>query len=99
MLVLDAFKGHIKQKMKTVTSDQLYMDPVITPGGTTPQLQVLDVVVNKLVKDQLCSLYGEWLLPGNCPLTPAGNIRTPSGALLGQWITTAWDDTIHHQEV
>jgi hypothetical protein len=36
MLVLDAFKGHIKQKMKTVTSDQLYMDLVITPGGTTP---------------------------------------------------------------
>jgi hypothetical protein len=49
------------------------------------------VVVNKPLKNQLCHLYGEWLLSGNCPLTPAGSIRS-SEALLGQWIKTAWDD-------
>jgi hypothetical protein len=38
--------------------------------------------------------YGEWPLSGNCPLTPAGNIRRPSEALLGQWIKTAWDDIL-----
>ena len=26
----------------------------------------------------------------NCPLTPAGNMRRPSEALLQQWIETAW---------
>jgi hypothetical protein len=57
----------------------------------TSQLQVLDVVVNKPFKDRLCCLYEERLLSGNCPLTPAGNIR-PSEAVLGQWIKTAWDD-------
>jgi hypothetical protein len=30
-----------------------------------------------------------WLLSGNCPLTPAGNTRRPSEALLVQ---TPWDD-------
>jgi hypothetical protein len=40
------------------------------------------------------SPYGEWLLSGNCPLTPAGNIRRPSEALPGQWIKTAWDDIL-----
>jgi hypothetical protein len=58
----------------------------------TSQLQVLDVAVKKPFKDQLCHLYGEWLLSGNCPPTPAGNIRRPSEALLGQWIKTTWDD-------
>jgi hypothetical protein len=44
---------------------------------------VLDVVVNKPFKHLLCRLYGKWLLSGICPLTPAGNIRRPSEALLG----------------
>jgi hypothetical protein len=92
MLVLDAFKGHLTEKVKTVASNLLNTDPVIIPGGMTSLLQVLDVVVNKPFKNRLCCLYGEWLISGNCPLTPAGNIRRPSEALLGQWIKTALDD-------
>jgi hypothetical protein len=83
MLVLDAFKGHLTEKVKTVASNQLNTDLVIIPGGMTSQLQVLHVVVNKPFKDQLRWPYGEWLLSGKCPLTPAGNIRRPSEALLG----------------
>jgi hypothetical protein len=83
MLVLDAFRGHLTEKVKTVASNQLNTDLVIIPGGMTSQLQVLDVVVNKPLKDRLRCLYREWLLSGNCPLTPAGNIRRPSEALLG----------------
>jgi hypothetical protein len=92
MLVLDAFEGHLTEKVKTVASYLLNTDLVIIPGGITSVLQVLDVVVNKPFKDQLRRLYGEWMLSGNCPLTPAGNIRRPSEALLGQWIKTALDD-------
>jgi hypothetical protein len=91
MLVWDAFKGHLTEKVKSVASNLLNTDLVIIPGGMTSQLQVLDVVVNKSFKDWLRCLYGEWLLSGNCPQTPAENIR-PSEALLGQWIKTAWDD-------
>jgi hypothetical protein len=92
MLVLDSFKGHLTEKVKTVASNPLDTDLVIMPGGMTSQLQVLDAVVNKPLKDRLRHLYGEWLLSGNCPLTPAGNIRRPSEALFGQWIKTVWDD-------
>jgi hypothetical protein len=45
-------------------------------------LQVPDIV-NKPFRDRLCHLYKEWLLPGNYPLTPAGNIRRASEVLLG----------------
>jgi hypothetical protein len=49
--VLDAFKGHLTEKVKTVASKLLNTDLVITPGGMTSQLQVLDVVLNKPFKD------------------------------------------------
>uniref|UniRef100_A0A3Q3FBL7 HTH CENPB-type domain-containing protein n=1 Tax=Labrus bergylta TaxID=56723 RepID=A0A3Q3FBL7_9LABR len=45
MLVLDAFRGHLTD------------DLVIIPGGMTSQLQVLDVVGNKLFKDNLQKSY------------------------------------------
>jgi hypothetical protein len=64
--------------------DLLNTDLVIIPRGMTSQLQVLDVVVNKPFKDRLRRLYGEWLLSGNCPQTPAGNTRRPSEAKCDQ---------------
>jgi hypothetical protein len=51
VLVLDAFKGHLTEKVITVASTLLNMDVVIIPGGMTSQLQVLDVVVNKPLKN------------------------------------------------
>jgi hypothetical protein len=51
MLDLDAFKGHLTDKVKTVASNLLNTNLVIIPGGMTSQLQVLDVVVNEPFKD------------------------------------------------
>jgi hypothetical protein len=47
MLVLDAFKDHLTEKVKTVASHLLYINLFIIPGGMTSQLQVLDMVLNK----------------------------------------------------
>jgi hypothetical protein len=58
MLVLDAFKGHLIEKVKTVASSLLNTDLVMVPGSMTSQLQVLDAVVNKPFKDRLHRLYG-----------------------------------------
>ena len=54
MLVLDAFKRHLTPEMKaTITGRSKNTDLAVIPGRMTSQLQVLDVVVNKLFKDQL----------------------------------------------
>jgi hypothetical protein len=50
-------------------------DLVVTPGGMTSQLQVLEVVVNKSFKDHLKQIYSEWLLAGDHILTPTGKIK------------------------
>jgi hypothetical protein len=46
MQVLNAFKGHLTWKVKTLTSN-LNTYIVIIAEGLTSQLKVLDVVVNK----------------------------------------------------
>jgi hypothetical protein len=65
-------------------------DLVVIPREMTSQLQVLDVVVNKLFKDHLEQLYSEWLLAGDRILMPTGKINKPSVALLCQWFKTSW---------
>jgi hypothetical protein len=60
--------------VKAVACSVLDIDLVIVPGSMTSRLQVLDVVINKQFKDRLFCLYGEWLISGNSPLTPAGNV-------------------------
>jgi hypothetical protein len=61
---------------------------VIVSGGVSYYLQVLDVLANKLFKDQL---YRAWLQFGNWPLTPAGDIR-PSETVNVKLVKTAWND-------
>jgi hypothetical protein len=57
MLTLDAFKDQLTEKVKDGAPYLLNTDLVVIPGGMTSQLQVLDMVVNKPFKDQLCCLY------------------------------------------
>lgn len=92
MLVLDAFRGHTTDEVKTLLRDEMSTDLVVIPGGMTSQLQVLDVVVNKPFKDSLRRLYNDWLVAGDHALTPSGKIKKPSIAQIGNWIKTAWDN-------
>jgi len=61
----------------TITGSYTNTGPVVIPLGMTPQLQALDAVVNKAVKDHLKQFYCEWLLGGEHVLTSAGRITSP----------------------
>lgn len=52
MLIMDAFCGDLTNTVKTQLR-KMNGDLVIIPGGMTSQLQVLNVVVNKPLKDNL----------------------------------------------
>lgn len=91
MLVLDAFRGHLTTRVKSYLKNHTNSDLVIIPGGMTSKLQVLDVAVNKLFKDNLRKQYNAWLLGGDHPLTPTGKIKKPSIVTIAEWIKTSWE--------
>jgi hypothetical protein len=62
--VLDAFKGHLTLEV-TSAIHAMNSDLVVIPGGLTSQLQVLDVIVNKLFKDNVVDNTEDWF----CSLT------------------------------
>jgi hypothetical protein len=57
-------------------------DLTVIPGGMTSQLQVLDVVVNKHLKDHIRQVYNDWVLRGNHAFTEGGKLKKPSVTML-----------------
>lgn len=90
MLVLDSFRGHTTDEMKTALK-RLNTDLVVIPGGMTSMLQVIDVVVNKPFKDKLKEYYNEWMINGEHFFTRNGNLKKPSIRNLCEWILQAWE--------
>ena len=60
MLCLDAFQGHLTDKIKNKI-DRLKSELVVIPTGMTSVLQPLNVSVNKPYKAQLSEQYDRWI--------------------------------------
>lgn len=90
LLVMDSFRGHTTDEVKQLFQEN-NTEQIIIPGGLTSILQPLDVCLNKPFKDNLRSLYADWIASGNHQLTPTGKIKRPSIELLCTWIMTSWD--------
>jgi hypothetical protein len=82
MLVLNACKGNVIEKVKTLTCN-INTDLVIIPGCMTSQSHVIDEVVNSPFGYQLHWLYGKLLLSGDWLLSPAENKKRPLDGVLG----------------
>ena len=52
MMVFDSFRGHLEGSVKE-KFNQSNIDLVVIPGGLTSKCQPLDIVINKLFKDNL----------------------------------------------
>lgn len=89
LLVLDSFRGHLVDSVRTELKERRTEIAVI-PGGLTSLLQPLDVSLNKPFKDNVRRLYAEWMAAGDHDFTPSGKIRRPSVEVLCSWILEAW---------
>lgn len=90
ILILDAFRGHLTDNIKSNLAHK-NTDLVIIPGGMTSQLQPLDVSINKPFKDYLKKEYESWLWMDNHPLTPSGKIKKAPASKLAEWVSNAWN--------
>ena len=62
----------------------------VIPGGLTNQLQPADISWNKPFKATYREKYDDWIATGEKSLTPAGNLRPPSKAIVVDWVKSAW---------
>lgn len=89
LLVVDSFRGHLVDSVRTKLKE-LRTDLAVIPGGLTSMLQPLDVSLNKPFKDNVRRLYAEWMAEGDHAMTPGGKIKKPSVELLCAWVMEAW---------
>jgi hypothetical protein len=61
VLAIDAFRGHLSEKLKDKLGKNT-CDLVVIPGGIRRQFQPLKVSDNELFKDNLRKEYEAWLL-------------------------------------
>lgn len=91
MLVMDAFRGHLTDKVKSLLRNK-NCDVVIIPGGMTGQLQPLDISINKSFKGRIRKQYDEWLINNDHSYTKTGKIKKVSESTLVEWVDKAWKE-------
>ncbi|KAK8772200.1 hypothetical protein V5799_024557 [Amblyomma americanum] len=91
LLVLDSYRGHLTDGVKSVLSIG-GTDITAIPTGMTSQLQLLDVAINKPFQDRLRKHYYDWLMLQDHQPTPAGRIKRASHSQVVNWVAAAWEE-------
>ncbi|KAH8020518.1 hypothetical protein HPB51_002467 [Rhipicephalus microplus] len=88
MLLLDAFWRHLVDSMKRLLCDSR-TELFVIPGGMASKLQLLDICLDKPLKDPIKRLYMKWMRSGELEVTLAGRMKWASPAMLCSWIAEA----------
>ena len=91
LLVYDAFKAHVTDRVKALFKRER-TDLAVIPGGLTSILQPLDVSLNKPFKDGVRRQWMQWMAEGIHEFTATGRQKKASEELICSWISQAWND-------
>ena len=91
LLVYDAFKAHVTDRVKALFKRER-TDLAVIPGGLTSILQPLDVSLNKPFKDGVRRQWMQWRAEGIYEFTATGRQKKASEELICSWISQAWND-------
>lgn len=92
LLIFEKFRTHLMDSIfKKLEAENT--DTSVIPGGLTSVLQPLDVSLNKPFKDNVRTLWTEWMAGDHSEIefTKSGRLRKPSITLWCNWIIKAWD--------
>ena len=90
LLVMDSYGTHMLPEFKTQLKETYMTDLMFVPKKQTPNLQVLDVGVNKTFKASLRRSWEDWMAdPSSADFTPRGNRRPPSYQTISEWVGAA----------
>jgi hypothetical protein len=91
MLAVDAFHGHLTDRIRNRLRNKI-ITLVIIPSGMTSQLQPLDMSINKPFKHLVCKHYDAWLNKDNHILAPSDKMKGASLSIVVEWIPKAWKE-------
>jgi hypothetical protein len=89
LLVIDAFKAHLSDKVKArIKGYKAYL--AVIPAGFTSIFQPLDLGINRSMKAALRKRWNDWMINGKHELTKKGNPKKAPLELVLQWVHDAW---------
>src|SRR6266542_4810841 len=91
MMVYDSFSEHLEESIKKDFSNS-GIDLAVIPGELTNICQPLDVVINKLFKDNLRKEWHLWMANSGAGQTVKGNLRRAKLSDICRWIKESWNN-------
>src|SRR6266498_1910867 len=90
IFVYDSFKGHLEESIKTKFHES-HIDLAVIPDGLISICQPLDVMINKLFKDNLHKEWHAWIASGDAGETVMGNLRHAKINDVYLWVKHLWE--------
>jgi len=90
MLIYDSFKGHLEESVKKKFCDNRF-DLVVIPDGLTSIYQPLDILINKLFKDNLYKEWHIWIAGNGAGKTVIRNFRCARISNVCLWVKCFWE--------
>ena len=92
MLVLDVHKAQMTESVQAVLTDKCDTLPVYVPGGCTPLVQPLDVVINAPLKKKIEKLSMQHVQENLQQYVNGKFTASERRVLLTSWIGQAWEE-------
>src|SRR6266540_6608779 len=91
MIIYDSFSRHLEESIKKDFSNS-GIDLAVIPDGLTSICQPLDVIINKLFKDNFCKEWYLWMANGDARQTVKGNLRCAKLSDVCEWVKESWNN-------
>ena len=89
LLVLDSMRALITDYVKAAIKSTNSI-PAVIPGGTTKDLQPLNISVNRAFKVALRGQWEAWMTSGDKSFTKTGRMRKATFTQVCEWVLMAW---------
>ncbi|CAG8467870.1 42939_t:CDS:2 [Gigaspora margarita] len=91
ILVFDSFRGHLEESVKSKFR-KCGFDLAVIPDRLTSICQLLDIVINKPFKDNMCKEWHIWMSKGRARKTAKGNLCRARISDVCTWVKNSWEN-------
>ena len=90
LLIIDHDHPHISDEAKAIVRDECNADLVVSPGGFTSLVQLMNRSLNKSLTEYICAQWNDWMKEGGT-LTAQGNLKQQICQVVINWVSRSWE--------